>query len=55
MSVRRWVLALVVLGVIVAMIAYARGDEHHRGDEIGATADPALVDVTGGHAGELSE
>jgi hypothetical protein len=36
MSVRRLVLAALVLGVIVALIAYARGDEHHRGDEIGA-------------------
>jgi hypothetical protein len=43
MSVWRLVLAAVVLGVVVLLIAYARGDEHHRGDEIGATPDTSVV------------
>ncbi len=32
----RWVIAVVVLVLVVGIIAYARGDEHHRGDEVGA-------------------
>ena len=38
-----WIALLLVLGVI-ALGAYARGDKHHRGDEIGThgTTPPAL-------------
>jgi hypothetical protein len=32
----RWLIALVIALVLVGLIAYARGDEHHRGDEVGA-------------------
>jgi hypothetical protein len=32
----RWLLALLVVLVLIGLIAYARGDEHHRGDDIGA-------------------
>ena len=32
----RWVIAVVVLLLVVGIIAYARGDEHYRGDEVGA-------------------
>jgi hypothetical protein len=32
----RWVIAVVVLLLIVGIIAYARGEEHYRGDEVGA-------------------
>jgi hypothetical protein len=39
----KWFLALVVLMVVVVLVAFARGDEHHRGDEIGAHAVTAGV------------
>jgi hypothetical protein len=32
----RWVVALVVAVLIGALIAVARGRDHHRGDEVGA-------------------
>jgi hypothetical protein len=40
----RWVVAVVAALVIVLLVAYARGQEHHHGDEIGAlTATAAVV------------
>ena len=32
----RWLLVVLAALVLVGLIAYARGDEHHRGDEVGA-------------------
>ena len=32
----RWLIVLVIALVLVGLIAYARGDEHHRGDDVGA-------------------
>ena len=32
----RWVIGVVVVLVVVGLIAYARGPEHQRGDEVGA-------------------
>jgi hypothetical protein len=32
----RWLIVLVLALVLIGLIAYARGDEHHRGDDIGA-------------------
>jgi hypothetical protein len=32
----RWVIVVIVLVVIVGLIAFARGREHRRGDEVGA-------------------
>jgi hypothetical protein len=32
----RWVIAVVVLLLVVGIIAFARGEEHYRGDEVGA-------------------
>jgi hypothetical protein len=32
----RWFLAAVVVLAVIALIAFARGPEHRRGDEIGA-------------------
>jgi hypothetical protein len=32
----RWVIAVVVALVIVGLIAFARGRDHRRGDEVGA-------------------
>jgi hypothetical protein len=32
----RWLLALVVVVLVITLIGYARGEEHHRGDDVGA-------------------
>jgi hypothetical protein len=32
----RWLIAVALLAVLIGLIAYARGPEHHRGDEVGA-------------------
>jgi hypothetical protein len=32
----RWLLVLVLAAVLIGLIAYARGPEHHRGDDVGA-------------------
>jgi hypothetical protein len=37
----RWVIVIGLALVVIGLIAYARGDEHRRGDEVGALA--ALV------------
>jgi hypothetical protein len=36
MSAWRWVLVVGLLLVIVGLIGYARGRDHHHGDEVGA-------------------
>jgi hypothetical protein len=41
-SLVRWILLVVAVLVVVGLVAYARGPEHHRGDDVGA-----LVTVTG--------
>ena len=32
----RWLIAIAAALVVVGLIAYARGDEHHRGDDVGS-------------------
>jgi hypothetical protein len=32
----RWLLAVAIVLAVVGLIAYARGPEHHHGDEVGA-------------------
>jgi hypothetical protein len=32
----RWIVAALLVLVLIGLIAYARGDDHHRGDDIGA-------------------
>jgi hypothetical protein len=32
----RWLIALVIVLVVIGLMAYARGPEHHRGDDVGA-------------------
>jgi hypothetical protein len=40
----RWLIALGIVLVVIGLIAYARGPEHHRGDEVGALgSDGALL------------
>lgn len=40
-----WVVACVVALCLVGMIAYARGPEHHRGDEVGTHGTKVVVVV----------
>jgi hypothetical protein len=42
----RWVIAVAVALLVVALVAFARGRDHHRGDEIGERA-AAAVDMQG--------
>ena len=39
----RWVIVLVGLLVVIGLIAYARGPEHHHGDDVGALASSPAV------------
>ncbi|MGH3082225.1 MAG: hypothetical protein ACRDNH_13990 [Gaiellaceae bacterium] len=32
----RWLVVVLIVLVLIGLIAYARGDEHHRGDDVGA-------------------
>ena len=32
----RWVVVVVLVVLVVGLVGYARGPEHHRGDEVGA-------------------
>ena len=32
----RWILVLALALVLIALVAYARGPEHHHGDDVGA-------------------
>jgi hypothetical protein len=41
----RWLIVLVLALVIIGLIAYARGDEHKRGDEVGALRAAPFVEV----------
>ena len=43
MSGVRWVVVIVLVLVLVGMLAFARGREHHRGDEEGALGAPSRV------------
>ena len=38
-----WLIALVLALCIVGLIAYARGAEHHRGDEVGTHGTKIIV------------
>ena len=39
----QWVLIIVGALLVVGLIAYARGPEHHRGDEIGSHGTKVVV------------
>jgi hypothetical protein len=34
----RWIIVIAAVLVVVGLVAYARGPEHHRGDDVGALA-----------------
>jgi hypothetical protein len=38
-----WLIALVLALAVVGMIVYARGAEHHRGDEVGTHGTKIIV------------
>ena len=38
----RWLLLLAIALVVIGMITYARGPDHHRGDDVGALRAGAL-------------
>jgi hypothetical protein len=43
MSGIRWIVVIVLLLVLVGLIAFARGRDHRRGDEVGALGSPVRV------------
>jgi hypothetical protein len=40
------VVAVIVLLVIVGLLAFARGHDHHRGDDVGERASAVVVEET---------
>jgi hypothetical protein len=45
MSGIRWIVVIVLVLVLVGLIAFARGRDHRRGDEVGAFGSVRLVRV----------
>jgi hypothetical protein len=43
MDTPRWVLLIVLALVIVGLLAFARGTDHHRGQQVGALGDRAAA------------
>jgi hypothetical protein len=43
MRVTQWLLVIVGVLLVVGLIAYARGPEHHRGDDIGTHGTKVVV------------
>lgn len=39
----RWVIGLAAVLVLIGLAAYARGPEHHRGDEVGSHGTKVVV------------
>ena len=39
----RWVFAAVLILLVIGLIAVARGDDHHRGEQVGAETHLAQV------------
>jgi hypothetical protein len=35
-TAQRWLLIILLAAVVIGLLAYARGDEHYRGDEVGS-------------------
>jgi hypothetical protein len=34
----RWIVAAVAVALVVCLVVWARGEDHHRGDEVGSLA-----------------
>jgi len=43
----RWVVAAAAIVLVVALLGWARGEAHHRGDEVGSSLGPAATAVIG--------
>ena len=43
----RWIIVVAAVLVVIGLVAFARGPEHHRGDEVGALLLGASTSVTG--------
>ena len=39
----RWIVAAVAAVLVVSLLGWARGQEHHRGDEVGSLGTTATV------------
>ena len=39
----RWLIVLAIALLLIGLIAYARGDKHHRGDDVGALPGVAMA------------
>jgi hypothetical protein len=35
-SATRWIVGTVAIALVVCLLIWARGDEHHRGDDVGS-------------------
>jgi hypothetical protein len=35
-EIPRWIVAAVSIALVVCLLVWARGDQHHRGDEVGS-------------------
>jgi hypothetical protein len=46
-SAVRWIIVVVAALVVVGLVAYARGPEHHRGDDVGALVVGVGTSTTG--------
>ena len=39
----RWLLLLAAVAVVIGLIAYARGEQHHHGDDVGSHGAAAVA------------
>ena len=39
----RWIIAAVAVVLVVVLLGWARGDKHHRGDDVGSLRTTATV------------
>ena len=46
-TVIRWIVAAAAIVLVVALLGWARGDKHHRGDEVGSSLGPHATAVDG--------
>jgi hypothetical protein len=46
-SAVRWIIVVAAVLVVVGLVAFARGPEHHRGDDVGALEIGVSTSVTG--------